>query len=40
MQQKAKNLEQNIARLVLDAVRHPVILVDKDNSIAYANADA
>ena len=40
MQQKAKNSEQNIARLVLDAVRHPVILVDKDNSIVYANADA
>ena len=40
MQQKAKNCEQNLARLVLDAVRHPVILVDKNNSIAYANADA
>ncbi|MHC5308034.1 two-component system sensor histidine kinase NtrB [Bartonella sp. LJL80] len=31
---------QNLAALVLDAVRHPVILVDGDDFIAYANADA
>lgn len=30
----------NFAAIVLDAVRHPVILVNEDNTIIYANADA
>lgn len=40
MQHKAHNSQYKLASMVLDAVRHPVILVDKDDKIAYANADA
>lgn len=32
--------QNNLAAIVLDAVRHPIILLDENNKIAYANADA
>ena len=32
--------QNNLATIVLDAVRHPIILLDENNKIAYANADA
>lgn len=32
--------QNNLATIVLDAVRHPIILLDENNKIAYANAYA